>query len=106
MSVELVVAIVAAVGLVLAALVAGIVALVTGILSWRSTVRGQDHEAIERLTARVDRIEAENRRLWHENGLLWDWNDELVDHIMQGRPAPPPIAPAGLSLIRDRAAPA
>ncbi|MCD5345046.1 hypothetical protein [Agromyces sp. S2-1-8] len=34
---------------------------------------------------------------WHrDNRLLWLWNRQLVDHIYHGSPPPPPPAPPGL----------
>ena len=60
-------AILAFVGLVLAALIAGGITLAVNLTKWH----------------------AQNQRLWF-------WNRQLVDHIYRGNPPPPPAPPADL----------
>lgn len=63
----LVIAILAFVGVVLSALIAGGITLAIQLTKWQ----------------------ADNRRLWL-------WNRQLVDHIYRGLPPPPPSPPAEL----------
>ena len=73
-------------------LATAIIAAIAASGAWvtaRVTRRNGSYARILTLEARVDLIEGRNQR-------LWSYNRELINHIYQGSPPPPPIMPDGI----------
>lgn len=74
--------------------VAALIAASGGWLTARVRRKSGDHARIQALENRVDRVEARNVQLWL-------YNRELVDHIYEGKPAPPPPMPSTLIKLME-----
>jgi len=55
----------------------------------RVTGRTGSYGRIRDLEGRVDLVERRNQ-------ILWNYNRQLIDHIYQGTPPPPPAMPDGI----------
>lgn len=66
-----------------------LIAAPSGWFAARAARKSGDHSRIQSLERRVDRVEARNM-------LLWVYCRSLVDHIYEGKGAPPPPMSAEL----------
>ncbi|WP_104127997.1 hypothetical protein [Cryobacterium sp. Y57] len=73
-------------------LLTAIVAAIAASGAWftsRVTGRAGSYGRIRDLEGRVDLVERRNQ-------ILWNYNRQLIDHIYQGSPPPPPVMPDGI----------
>lgn len=76
-----------------ATLLVGILASLASIIS---AALAYNQATKARNANRTDQIEQRLAKADKDMQLLYYWNRELVDHIFQGKPPPPPKPPAGL----------
>ena len=70
-------------------IIAAFASIISALMAYRQATKA-------RVANRVEQIEQRLAKADKDMQLLYYWNRELVDHIFQGKPPPPPKPPEGL----------
>ena len=70
-------------------IIAALASIISALMAYRQATKA-------RVANRVEQIEQRLAKADKDMQLLYYWNRELVDHIFQGKPPPPPKPPEGL----------
>ena len=74
---------------VIVGVIAALSSIASALIAYRQATKA-------RIANRVEQIEDRLSKADKDMQLLYYWNRELVDHIFQGKPPPPPKPPEGL----------